>query len=91
MAERLAGYGAALGAFDRFALTATEVAVDGDLVVVEALGRGEGPGTFLYLQTAVLVFRVGADGRFASLREYIDHQEVEYFRTYLERFPQCQG
>lgn len=87
VAERMRDIPILFGRFDRFSLTLTGIAAEEDVVMLEALARGEGPGTFLYVQTAVMSMRVKG-GKFDSLREYLDHQEIEYLAAYLERWPQ---
>ncbi|KAI1500517.1 hypothetical protein F5X99DRAFT_410054 [Biscogniauxia marginata] len=87
VAERIGGYGEFFGTFDNFSLTLTSIAADGDLAMMEGLGRGQGPGTLLYLQTVVWVFRA-VDDQLDSMREYLDFQETQYLVTYLERFAQ---
>lgn len=88
VAERAAGFASFLGAFDNFTLTVTNLVADSNGAIVEATARGEGPGTFLYLQTLVWVFSVKND-KLDSLREYIDHQETQYLLTYLDHYPQA--
>ncbi|RYP63652.1 hypothetical protein DL769_006907 [Monosporascus sp. CRB-8-3] len=84
---RISGYPEFIGPFDKFSLTPTSIVADGDVVMMEAIGRGEGPGTLLYLQTAVMTFRV-VDGKLDSVKEYIDHQESQYLLSYRERYAQ---
>jgi ketosteroid isomerase-like protein len=82
---QISGLPGLIGFFDEFSLTTTNIVSQGDTVVLEALGRGEGPGTFLYLQPAVIFFRV-VHGKLDSVREYLDHQELQYMITYRERY-----
>lgn len=88
VAQRMRDIPVLFGRFDRFALALTRVIADDDGVLLEARARGEGPGTFLYVQTAVMAMPV-RDGKFDGLREYLDHQEIEYLTTYLARWPQA--
>ncbi|KAF3010117.1 hypothetical protein E8E14_001270 [Neopestalotiopsis sp. 37M] len=88
VAARVAGYPSFLGAFDKFTFTINNMVAEDNLVMVEGLARGEGPGTFLYLQTTVWSFTI-LNGKIDYFREYVDQQEAQYLFSYLESYPQA--
>ncbi|KAM0816363.1 putative SnoaL-like domain-containing protein [Seiridium cardinale] len=85
-AQRIAGYPAFMGAFDDFSFVVTSMAAQDDLVLVEGLGTGLGPGTLFYQQTAVWSFRAKG-GKLDYMREYLDHQESAFLQSYFEALP----
>ncbi|KAK7911036.1 hypothetical protein PG985_013517 [Apiospora marii] len=78
------------GRFDKFTLALTNIVAEDDRVILKALAWGEGPWTFLYVQTAVMPMRV-RDGKFDSLRGYLDHQGIECLATRFGRWPQVRS